>query len=67
MKSFDVGRAIAHFSAHRSLLLQALPAWNSETRKAWFSWKLLNRVNVERDITQEFYEAMKTLRTEVIS
>lgn len=67
IRSFDAKRAIAHCATHRSLSLNAESAWTSETRKAWSSWKLLNNVCVDRDITFEFYTAMKTLKSEVIS
>ncbi len=66
IRSFDAKRATAHCTGNRSLSLQAEPTWTSETRKAWSSWKLLNNVFVERDITADLYEAMKTVRTEVM-
>lgn len=67
IRSFDANHALAHCSSHRSLSLEAEPSWTSETRKAWHSWKLLNGVTMERDISPEIYQAMKTIRTEVIS
>jgi hypothetical protein len=66
IRSFDANRATAHCTGHRSLSLLAEPTWTSETRKAWTSWKLLNNVSVERDITVDIYQAMKTLRSEVV-
>jgi hypothetical protein len=67
IRSFDANRAVAHCWSHRSLSLEGEPGWTSETRRAWHSWKLLNGVTVDRDISPDVYQAMKTIRTEVIS